>query len=67
MEDIAACAGDMTEFLKESGLSKRRAFIENFVSEIVVMFGKIVIRYNVPMPDGRHKPGADFEEVPLGS
>ena len=65
LETIVARAQDMTEFLKESELSERKAFAETFVREIVVMPGKAVVRYNVPMPEDSHTPGADSEEVHL--
>ena len=65
MEAITARVQDIREFLKESELPGRRAFIETFVSEIVVMPGKAVIRYNVPMPDDSRTPGAESEEVLL--
>ena len=65
LEAIVARAQDMGEFLKESALSERKAFAETFISEIVVMPGKAVIRYNVPMPVDSHTPGADSEEVLL--
>ena len=42
METIAAYAQDMSEFLKDSDLTQRRAFIETFVKEIVVMPSKAV-------------------------
>ena len=66
LEAIMAGTLDMTEFLKESELHERRAFVETFVKEIVVMPGKAVIRYTVPMPDDSHMPGADSEEILLG-
>ena len=65
LETIVARAQDMTEFLKESESSERKAFAETFVREIVVMPGKAVIHYAVPMPSDSHVPGADSEEVPL--
>ena len=65
LEAIMARAQDMTEFLKGSELHERRVFVETFVKEIVVMPGKAVIRYNVPMPNDSHTPGADSEEVLL--
>ena len=65
LEAIMAGTLDMTEFLKESELHERRAFVETFVKEIVVMPGKVVIRYTVPMPDDSHMPGADSEEILL--
>ena len=39
VETIAAYAQDMSEFLNESELTERRAFIETFVKEIVVTPG----------------------------
>ena len=39
---IAAYAQDMNQFLQESELTERRAFIESFVKEIVVMVGQDV-------------------------
>ena len=65
METIAANALDMTEFLKESELSERKALAETFVREVIVMPGKAEIQYNVPMPSDSHRPGADSEEVLL--
>ena len=65
-EDIAARAQDISEFLKESELPERRSFIETFVKEVVVMPGKAVIRYSVPMPDDSHTPESEAEEVHLG-
>ena len=65
VESIAANALDMTEFLKESELSERKALAETFVREIVVMPGKAVVRYTVPMAVDSHSPGGDSEEVPL--
>lgn len=49
-------AEGMSEFLRASGLTERRAFIETFVKAIVVMPGKAVVRYTVPMPDDRRTP-----------
>ena len=49
VEAIVARAQDMTEFLKRSELHERRAFAETFVKEIVVMPGKVVVRYNIPI------------------
>ena len=45
---IAAYAQDMSEFLNESELTERRAFIETFVKEIVVMPGNAVPRAHAP-------------------
>ena len=65
LEAIVARAQDMTEFLKESEMSERKAFAETLVREIVVMPGKAVIHYAFPMPGDSHTPGANSEEVPL--
>ena len=46
---IAAYAQDMSEFLNESELIERRAFIETFVKEIVVMPGDALLRYTIPI------------------
>ena len=51
VEATTARAQDISEFLKESELPERRAFIETFVREIVVMPGNALLRYTIPMPD----------------
>ena len=65
MNTIAAYAQDMSEFLNESELTERRAFIETFVKEIVVMPGNALMRYTVPMPDDSLIPGRNAEEMAL--
>ena len=65
VETIAAYAQDMSEFLNESELTERRAFIESFVKEIVVMPGDALLRYTVPMPDDSLIPGGVAEKVAL--
>ena len=62
---IAAYAKDMRDFLNESELTERRAFIESFVKEIVVMPGDALLRYTVPMPDDSLIPGRATEKVAL--
>ena len=57
MNTIAAYAKDMRDFLNESELTERRAFIKSFVKEIVVMPGDALLRYTVPMPDDSLIPG----------
>ena len=46
VKTITAYAEDMSEFLNESELTERRAFIESFVKEIVVRPGNAVVRYS---------------------
>ena len=62
---IATYAQDMSEFLNESELTERRAFIETFVKEIVVMPGDALLRYTIPMPDDSPIPGRNAEEMAL--
>ena len=62
---IAAYAKDMKDFLKESELTERRAFIQSFVKEIVVVPGDALLRYTVPMPDDSLIPGRAAEKVTL--
>ena len=49
--EIAEYAREMDDFLDRSELTERRAFIESFVREIVVMPGQALLRYTFPMPD----------------
>ena len=65
VEAIMARVQDVDGLLMESELPDRRSFIATFVKEIVVMPGRAVVHYNVPMPSDSHSPGADFEEVLL--
>ena len=67
VETITAYAQDLSVFLNESELTERRAFIESFVKEIVVMPGNAVVRYTIPMPDDSPIPGRDAEEMALHS
>ena len=55
VETIAAYARDMEDFLQESELTERRAFIESFVREIVVMPGDALMRYTIPISQSTHK------------
>ena len=62
---ISAYAKDMKDFLNESDLTKRRAFIQSFVKEIIVVPGDALLRYTVPMPDDRLIPGRAAEKMAL--
>ena len=62
---IAAYAKEMRGILEESELTERKAFIESFVKEIVVMPGDALLRYTVPMPDDSYIPGRVAEKVAL--
>ena len=67
---IAAYAQDMSEFLNESELTERRAFIETFVKEIVVMPGDALLRYTIPISQSTRKAqvlvGGGSEEFRVG-
>ena len=65
VEPIAAYAKEMNEFLNDSELTQRRAFIQSFVKEIVVMPGDALLRYTIPMPDDSPIPGKNAEEMVL--
>ena len=65
VETITAYAQDMSRFLKKSELTERRAFIESFVKEIVVMPDNALMRYTVPMPEDSLAPGRNVEDMAL--
>ena len=65
VETIAAYATEMRDFLAESELTERRAFIESFVKEIVVTPDNALMRYTVPMPEDSLIPGGATEKVAL--
>ncbi len=65
VETVTSYALDMSNFLNESELTERRAFIESFVKEIVVMPDNAVVRYTIPMPEDSPIGGADAEEIAL--
>lgn len=65
METITAYAQDMSRFLKKSGLTERRNFIESFVKEIVVTPDNALMRYTVPMPEDSLVPGLSVEDMAL--
>ena len=55
VETITAYALDMSMFLNESELTERRAFIESFVKEVVVMPDNAVVRYTIPISQSTPK------------
>ena len=52
---IAAYAKDMKDFLNESELTERRAFIQSFVKEIIVVPGDALLRYTIPISQSTPK------------
>ena len=67
METISAYAQDMSDFLNESEMTERRAFVETFVKEIVVTPGNALLRYAIPMTDDSRIPGRNAEDMALNS
>ena len=65
VKTIAAFAKDMSEYLNESELTERKAFIESFVKEIVVGPGEAKVRYSIPMPQDSGIAGLDAEEMAI--
>ena len=65
VEIIAAFAKDMSEWLQESELTERRAFIRSFVKEIVVAPGEARLRYTIPMPQDSRIAGMEAEDVSI--
>ena len=63
--EIAESTREMDDFLDRSELTERRAFIESFVKEIVVMPGQALLRYTMPMPDDSPMPGRSAEKLRL--
>ena len=62
---ITVKALDTTEYPQKSELPERRAFVETFVRDIVVMPGNAVIHYRVPVAKGSQNPEGDSEELDL--
>ena len=54
-----------SEFLKDGELTERRAFIESFVKEIVVMPDNALLRYTIPMPQDGPVGGKTAEQMAL--
>ena len=63
--EIAEYAREMDDFLDRSELTERRAFIESFVREIVVMPGAALLRYTMPMPGDSPMPARSVEKLVL--
>ncbi len=62
---ITAYAQELRDFLDESEPTERRAFIQSFVKEIVVMPSSALLRYTIPMPDDSFIHGRNAEETAL--
>ena len=68
---ITAYAQELRDFLDESEPTERRAFIQSFVKEIVVMPGSALLRYTIPISQSTPKTavllGGRPEELWVGS
>ena len=69
VKTISAYAKDMRDFLNESELTERRAFIESFVKEVVAMPGNALLRYTVPISSSwaamPHPPARGGNPAPI--
>ena len=65
VDTVEAYAKEMRDFLKHSELTERKAFIQSFVKEIVVIPGDALLRYTVPMPSDSLIPGKAIEKLAL--
>ena len=65
LETITAYAKDMSRFLRKSGLTETRVFINSFVKKVVVSPGEATIHYSIPMPDHGGMLGVDSESEAL--
>ncbi len=65
--ETAEYARRMDDFLDSSELTERRAFIESFVKEVVIMPGQALLRYTFPMPDDSPLGGRLAEKIALRS
>ena len=55
----------MKDFLQESELTERRAFIKSFVKEIIIIPGDALIRYTMTLPDDSFLAGRVTEKMAL--
>ena len=62
---ITAKTLDMTEYPEKSELPERKAFVKTFIRDIVVMPGKAIIHYKVPIAKDSPNSEVDSEELDL--
>ena len=62
---IESYTKELRDFLKHSELTERKAFIQSFVKEIVVIPDDALLRYTVPMPSDSQIPGKAIEKLAL--
>ncbi len=65
VDTVESYAKELREFLKHSELTERKAFIQSFVKEIVVIPDDALLRYTVPMPSDSQIPGKAIEKLAL--
>ena len=67
IDTITMFANDMSNYLHDSELTQRKAFINTFVKEVVISPGTATIRYTIPMPSDSPIGSKDTEEFALSS
>ena len=65
VEQVAAYAREMSEFLMESELTETRAFIRSFVKDVAVRPGSATVHYTIPTPEDNEIGGSDIAEIVL--
>ncbi len=65
VDTVESYAKELRDFLKHSELTERKAFIQSFVKEIVVVPDDALLRYTVPMPSDSQIPGKAIEKSAL--
>ena len=65
VDTVESYAKELRDFLKSSELTERKAFIQSFVKEIVVVPDDALLRYTVPMPSDSQIPGKAIEKLAL--
>ena len=64
---LPAYAKEMGEFLRTSDLTKSKAFLQSFVTNIFVKGHEAVIHYMVPVPDDSPIGQTNTGEIDLGA
>ena len=64
-DTIAACAAELSEFLKTSELTETKAFVGSFVKEVMVRPGRAASVYSIPTPEDSPIGGADAAKFTL--
>jgi len=56
-QEVAECAADFRELLREGSLVERKAFVHSFVNEVRVTGEQVLVNYTIPMLRSKPKEG----------